>query len=366
MKEIFEKIPKLIESKERSAFCTVVDTSGSTPQKPGSKLLILPDFRSLGTLGGGCVEAEVRKTAAGLMQSGKPKLMSFQLNQTYGWDDGLICGGTMRIFIDLPLEVTDALIYNRIQELIDSKIAVVVATVVEADENSPTKPGLKLMLAMNGEKIGSLGDSDLELEVTNAMMKGLEDGENNFYTSANGLVQLFIDSILPPQTLVIAGAGYIGNALCHLGKLLDFEVMVIDDRADLANKQMLPDATQIIVKDIATALSEFPITPSTYVVVVTRGHRHDEESLHAAINSSAAYIGMIGSKRKVKLIFDDLVELGVSEEKIKRVYAPIGLDIGSKTVQEIAISIAAQLVQVRHNRRAKEVVSLAEQRKVYV
>ena len=126
-------------------------------------------------------------------------------------------------------------------------------------------------------------------------------------------------------------------------------MVVVDDRVDFASRDRLPDANQIIIGDIFEELQKYPIDSFTYVVIVTRGHNHDEEALHATINSDAQYIGLIGSRRKVKLIYEDLMELGISPERLGRVYAPIGLDINSKTVPEIAVSIASQLIQVRNN-----------------
>ena len=134
-----------------------------------------------------------------------------------------------------------------------------------------------------------------------------------------------------------------------MGKFLNFEVVVIDDRPDFASTERFPDSDKIIVQDIAKALREFPIDQSTYVVIVTRGHQHDEEALYSVVDSKARYIGMIGSRRKVKVIFENLIERGVSKEQLQQVYSPIGLDINSETVPEIAISIAAQLVQVRNS-----------------
>ncbi|RKU09689.1 hypothetical protein C6501_14900 [Candidatus Poribacteria bacterium] len=346
MREIYQKIPELIESDQVGAYCTVVETKGSTPQKPGAKLLILPDLRNIGTLGGGCVEAEARRQAIGLMQGGEPRLLQFQLDSDYGWDDGLICGGNMKIFIDLPRTPAEAEMFTRLQELNAAKVPLIFATVVESEQQG-VDVGMKMVFAANGERIGTLGNSDLEADVETQISTVLEQNRAGVLQQ-NQTTSIFLEPLQPRPTLLIAGAGHVGQALCHLGSWLDFDIAIIDDRADFASTERLPEADEIIIGDIAEELRKYPINHLTYVVIVTRGHQHDESALHSVVESDARYIGLIGSRRKIKLIFDDLLEVGIPIEKLQRVYAPIGLDINSKTVPEIAVSIASQLIQVRN------------------
>ena len=346
MREIYQKIPELIESAQVGAYCTVVETKGSTPQKPGSKLLILPDLRNIGTLGGGCVEAEARRQAIGLMQDGMPRLLEFQLDSDYGWDDGLICGGQMKIFIDLPKTSAEAEMFERLQGLNAAKVPLVCATVV-ASEKRDVAVGMKMIFANTGEHIGTLGDPALEAAVEKETPNVLTRNTAGLFRET-GTASIFLEPLQPRPTLLIAGAGHVGQALCHSGNWLDFDIAIVDDRADFASAERLPEADEIIIGDIATELRKYPITPLTYVVIVTRGHQHDESALHSVVESDARYIGLIGSRRKIKLIFDDLMEAGISQERLQRVYAPIGLDIHSKTVPEIAVSIASQLIQIRN------------------
>ena len=351
MREIYQKIPELIESDQVGAYCTVVETKGSTPQKPGSKLLILPDLRNIGTLGGGCVEAEARRQAIGLMQGGVPRLLEFQLDSDYGWDDGLICGGNMKIFIDLPNTHAEAEMFIRIQELNKEKVPLMSATVVESKQPD-IRVGMKMVFANNGQRIGTLGDPKLETEIETEISDILEQNRSGLYNK-DKTVSIFLEPIQPRPTLLIAGAGHVGQALCHIGSWLDFDIAIVDDRADFASRSRLPEADEIIIGDIAEELRHYPINHLTYVVIVTRGHQHDESALHSVVESDARYIGLIGSRRKIKLIFDDLLDEGVPIEKLQRVYAPIGLDINSKTVPEIAVSIASQLIQVRNGAKVQ-------------
>ena len=355
MREIYQKVLELIESEEIGAYCMVVETKGSTPQKPGSKLLILPDLRNVGTLGGGCVEAEARRQAIGLMQGGSPRLLDFQLDSDYGWDDGLICGGNMKIFIDLPQTEEESLILTRLQELSEAKVPLVSTTVVKS-EIDHIRVGAKMLFPANGEKVGSLGDTALETALQDELIEVLEKDAPGVFRwqverdqGGDGAVWVFMDAVQPRPTLLIAGAGHVGQALCHLGKWLGFNVAIVDDRADFASEERLPEADEIIIGDIAEELRKYPVDHLTYAVVVTRGHQHDEEALHSVIESNARYVGLIGSRRKIKLIYDDLRDMGIPEERLAQVYAPIGLDINSKTVPEIAVSIAAQLIQVRNS-----------------
>ena len=164
----------------------------------------------------------------------------------------------------------------------------------------------------------------------------------------------FLQHIKPFPRLIIAGAGHIGKALAHLGSLLDFEVTVIDDRKEYAHAGNVPDADHLIVKDVGQAIQEQDTGPDSYVVIVSRGHEHDTEALKACIGSRAAYIGMIGSRNKVGVMKKKfLEEKWATPEQWSAIHAPIGIHIGSVTVQEIAISIAAQLVEVR-NRKSPE------------
>ncbi|MCG9133484.1 XdhC family protein [Candidatus Poribacteria bacterium] len=346
MREIYQKIPELIESDQVGAYCTVVETKGSTPQKPGSKLLILPTLRNIGTLGGGCVEAEARRQAIGLMQGGTPRLLEFQLDSDYGWDDGLICGGNMKIFIDLPKTEAEAEMFERLQTLNTQKTPLVCATVVTSEKRG-VNVGMKMLFATTGERIGTLGDTALEAAIEEETTEVLEKNQASLF-SQDETAAVFLEPLQPRPTLLIAGAGHVGQALCHLGSWLDFDIAIVDDRADFASKERLPEADEIIIGDIATELRNYPITPLTYVVIVTRGHQHDESALHSVVESNARYVGLIGSRRKIKLIFDDLMEAGISKERLERVYAPIGVDINSKTVPEIAVSIASQLIQIRN------------------
>lgn len=282
---------------ERVALCTVVATRGSTPQSKGAKMLVVADGKTIGTLGGGCVEAEVRKRALELLGSSTSQLMEFHLDHDFGWDDGLICGGVMEIHA----QIIDRAGSGRFEQMLRA-----------------VRDNVATLLKIGYEQKGAAKE--------------------------------YVEEIGPPPTLVIAGAGHVGQALGDLAAKLDFQVTVIDDRGDYASSERFPLAKRRIVGDIEAELRGLKIDQGTYIVIVTRGHRHDGQALHAVIDSAAKYVGLIGSKSKIKLIYDDLVAKGVSIEQLSRVHAPIGYEIGAISVPEIAVSIAAELIAVRRGR----------------
>ena len=302
--ELLRSLLERVESGYPCALCTVVSTRGSTPQTAGAMLLLHPNGKAEGTIGGGCVEAELKRRVLQMLVSQSSGLLTFQLDHDYGWDDGLICGG---------------------------RLDVAVVSVANASQAAPFREA--------AAKIQRQQAAHLPLRVDH-------DGKTIEYRL----------NIEPTLTLLIAGAGHVGAALAKLAAGLSFRVVVIDDRADLLDGTRFPAAIETVTGDIQDTLRKWPIDENTYVVVVTRGHVHDEQALHAVIDSPAKYIGMIGSRRKIGVVFDDLEDLGVARDNLARVRTPIGLDINAVTVPEIAVSIAAELIQVRRADARKSVV----------
>ncbi len=301
MSDLLPTLQSLIDDAQTHrpvALCTIVETRGSTPQCPGATMLVRADGSTTGTLGGGCVEAEVRRRALELMHQGTSALLDYVLDHDFGWDDGLICGGRMKVAV-MPF-VGDC-------DLDPWRIAL---------ENTRRREPASFPVDID------------------------HDGKRLRY-----LVNLEI-----PPTLLIAGAGHVGQAVARLAVDLDFHVVVIDDRADYASSLRFDPRVKLIIGDIPRTLREQPLDAGSYVVIVTRGHQHDEQAVDAVVRRAAAYIGLIGSRRKSRLIFDDLRALGVTDEQLARVHTPIGLDIRAITVPEIAVSIVAELVKVRRER----------------
>jgi xanthine dehydrogenase accessory factor len=321
--------------------CRLVETRGSTPQKAGAMMLVFADGSQTGTLGGGCVEAEVKRNALRVLAGGKAEIARFQLDSDYGWDDGLICGGRMTVLID-PLGEAAADYYGRVYELMAHGRGFVEAVVFDGNKNGLLETACYL-LSETRELVSALRGPAAPLA---ALVGNLPDLAARPRPSAVGGVAYL--PTLPRCRLLIVGGGHVGQALGALAGQLDFDVWVVDDRAEFASDQRFPAAQRRIVGSIGEVLPKLEITPDTYCVIVTRGHNHDEEALSHLVDRGARYVGLIGSRRKIKLIFDDLLAQGFAPEALERVYAPLGIDIGSQTVPEIAVSIAAELVAHRN------------------
>lgn len=240
---------------------------------------------------------------------------------------------------------------------------VATATIIRAPEAGPAPLGAKLLARADGTRLGSLGGGPLEEEVARDALAALTErprqvAAQSLYYGADGRrlrraeagpegYQVLVEVTEAVATLLVVGGGHIGQALAEIGALVGFSVAVVDDRREFASAERFPQAERVICGDFEEELRRFPITPQTYVVVVTRGHREDELSLRQVVTSEAAYVGMIGSKRRSALVLRHLGEEGYPREALERVRTPIGLDIGAETPEEIAVSIIAEITQVR-------------------
>jgi xanthine dehydrogenase accessory factor len=282
---------------EPVALCVLVRARGSTPQATGAMMLVLSNGETLGTLGGGCVEAEMRTRALRAIADGQfsTRLNSFKLDHDFGWDDGLMCGGSMDVAVWPMRSMKDAEPLIAVRDALAAKQATSLAISIEDEA---------------GERLS------------------------------------FALPFTPRQTLLIAGAGHVGQAIATMAASIDFDVVVMDDREDFMTAARFPQARRV-AGPIDRELGRWPIDAHTFVVIVTRGHKNDAAALGSVVNSPAAYVGMIGSKRKVRTILEGLEKAGVARERLLKVHAPIGLEIGAITPGEIAVSVCAELIAVR-------------------
>lgn len=347
MKDVVQRLAQSLDSKTPLAYCRLVETRGSTPQKAGAIMLVFEDGSQAGTLGGGCVEAEVKRRALAVLAEGEAEVARFQLDSDYGWDDGLICGGRMEILIE-PLRGSQPPEYfRRLAQLVEAGSGVAEAVVYDSDISGLAAPAGYLFDA-DGRLVATTGAARLSPEgdapdAVREHLKPLSDRPRPY--TAKGVAYL---PTLPRCRLVIVGGGHVGKAVADLAVDLDFDVWVIDDRQEFTSEERFPRAQRRICGPIEQVLPEVEITPDTYCLIVTRGHNHDEEALYYLVDRGARYVGLIGSRRKIRMIFDDLRGEGISQESLSRVYAPLGIDIGSQTVPEIAVSICAELVAHRN------------------
>jgi xanthine dehydrogenase accessory factor len=348
MRDILTELTTALDEQRPCVYCAVVETRGSTPQKAGAAMLVFVDGSQRGTLGGGCVEADVKQRALRILNdgAGRPELLTFCLDDDYGWDDGLICGGRMGILADPLLDGRAAVAtpyYRLYRDLVESGRGCTEAVVLTAV--GALLPADRFLFHADSSLAAQLADAP----PSDALVAGLPPLERR----PGAIVQhgvCYLPS-LPRVRLLIVGGGHVGQSVARLASEVGFEVSVLDDRAGYVNRERFPTAERLIIGEIGPSLRELAPTlgGATYCLIMTRGHNHDEEALYHLAPTAAGYVGMIGSKRKIRLIFEDLLARGITTEALARVQAPLGLDIGSQTVPEIAVSIVAELI-ARRNR----------------
>lgn len=255
--EVFAAVADALERGESAALVTIVSTLGSTPQRVGAKMLVFADGRIVGTIGGGCYENDAFWKAREAIKTRRPELVHYELSDDFAQETGLVCGGTMDVYIE-PIE--------------------------------------------------------------------------------------------PSPELYIIGAGHVGFHLARLAGDVGFRVHVVDDREKFANSERFPQAAEVVVDDVAAWIDRANLPPYAYAVIVTRGHTNDLEALRALAPRELRYLGLIGSRAKVARIYEALLADQLPPSALERVHAPIGLDIGAVTPQEIAVSILAELIAVKHGK----------------
>ena len=348
MQEVFHEAVKRLEKGEPVVLATVVRTKGSTPQKPGAKLLVRQDGSGAGTLGGGCVEGDIWFAAKQLMDhGGVAEYREYELNEDLAANDGLVCGGTMFFLIDPVYDSGEYMPFaQEIGEAYKGNGAVALATVVKSGDDGRSKIGDKLFIRENGEAEGSLGDSIIDEIAVQKAISLMAHGRNEYVLNEDGS-EYFIEAYTTPPQLVICGGGHVAKALSNLAKPLGFRLFITDDREEFANYDRFPEADIIVTKKPEDALTELPLNANTFIVVATRGHRYDNSALLAAARTPAKYVGLMGSLRKTILIYEDLIRSDLGIERIAEIRSPIGLDIKARTPEEIAVSIMSEVLMFR-------------------
>ncbi|RPJ02387.1 MAG: XdhC/CoxI family protein [Deltaproteobacteria bacterium] len=354
MEDIYSEILKSLRKGGKAALATIISRTGSAPRAVGAKYLIHGDGSSVGSIGGGCVEAEVWQRAQGVMERGEGDVLRFKLTAEQLAEGGLICGGNIDIFIE-PLKEAFLEIYREIQKMKRKGGAGVLATLVSVDGKFPKAVGSKALIKPSGGMSGSLVEGQgLEERILGEVEKTLKEKRPVLLVlqaekeeSPWKSIEVLLEPVFSEPTVYVFGAGHVSEQIVPLAKRVQFKVVVIDDREMFANRERFPDADEIIVTEFERSFDRLEIDDSSFIVIVTRGHLYDGFVLGQAVKTRACYIGMIGSKKKIRILYHELMKQGVSKETLEQVHAPIGLDINSETPEEIAVSIVAQLIKVR-------------------
>ena len=347
MKEVIQGAVDTLRDGRPCVLATVVRTKGSTPQKAGAMLLVKDDGSGLGTLGGGCVEGDIWFAAKEMLRDGSgPEFKDYYLNEDIAARDGLVCGGTMYFYLEPLRSLEDFLpLGDEILDAYDGGEPVALATVVNSPQH-PERLGYKLLLRVDGTVSGTLGSETLDEPALEVARRVADVGSTESISTEDG-TEIFVEGFTTPPTLVMVGGGHVGKATADLANLLSYRVYLVDDRPEFSNEERFPYAEQTIVTPYEHWSDLLSINVNTFVVVATRGHRYDDMALESALKSKARYIGLLGSRRKTLMIYRRLLEQGATKERIGEVYAPIGLNIGALTPEEIAVSIMSEIIMVR-------------------
>ena len=354
MEKLLEQMLGLIAQGQKSALCSVLARSGSVPAPAGSRLLVRGDGTIAGTVGGGALEGQVTDDARRAIASGAPVISEFDFGGSKTGESLQICGGRISIYTEVifPSE-TERQLAGAILREIGAGRSVALATAVM--ESYPQTPPVGHRMVFNSEQVlaGSLaGDGVSEQVMAKALP--LLDGSDSMYLEVDcksdqlpDLKGFLVDFIHPAPVLVVFGGGHIGLPLANLGALSGFRVVVADDREEFASPERFPEADQILAGDYGKIIDQMGIGPRHYLVSVTRCHTTDSQVIEHAAVTPAAYIGMIGSRRKIGMIWQELEGKGISREQLDRIHAPVGVDIDAETPGEIAVSIIAQVIASR-------------------
>ena len=345
----YATVAKYLVASERLAVCTILRLTGSGPRRAGAKMLVRESGGSAGTVGGGVLEVKAVAWAQEVLRTGLAFCRPFALDLQQASDEGMTCGGEVEVLIECLDGRTPAVrdfFAQVLTVLTRAERGLLVTSITPSGNAVETEH----FLVTSGRLLVSPSLSGLGLPED--LLRGPVPTAPGLV--GRGVIRYFLEPLAPPITVCVFGAGHIAAHLVPLCHLLGFRTVVVDDRADFASRDRFPQASDlIIVPSFTHALERLPFGEDSYVVIVTRGHAGDEAILRQALRRGPGYIGMIGSQRKRRLIFEQLAREGFTTEDLARVSCPIGLPIGAETPEEIAVSISAQLVAARAARRGK-------------
>ncbi len=331
--DLYSIIDDYLEKGSGGALATIVKKLGAAPREEGAKMFVGSDGKFYGTVGGGCTEAEVWQEARKVIKTGMAKLLHYTMDGKQLEDEGMICGGNVDIFVEPVTEKYRAL-YRAIPDLERQGTGALLVT--RFSDEGFSKSLVKEDGTVFGDPVG----------------EGIEADFQRYVCEKRPIVfgNTIIEPLQTSPVLYIFGAGHVSQYVSRVATMVDFNVTVIDDREEFANRERFPEAERVIVDDFTHVFDQLSFHGNEYVVILTRGHKHDALVLEQVMKRPHGYVGMIGSKRKTRMVMDYMRQQGFDDKMLESVYAPIGIAINSETPQEIAISIAAELIKVRRGR----------------
>jgi xanthine dehydrogenase accessory factor len=357
--QIWAEAVRTLERNKPFALATVINVRGSTPREVGAKMIVRDDGQ-FGTIGGGCGEAEVFRKARLLLAEGQGgRLAEVDLTGDFDQQEIGTCGGIMDVFIDRWFSQDDLTIARKLADAAAHNRPAALLTLVDAGAKGDLPPGAKTIVDPdNRASISQLAGltsvaldhiAELAADANPGVLEIESDGAVKPVVRIESAAapRIFVDPIRGAQRLIIVGAGHIAQPLATIGSMLGFHVTVIDDRASFANRSRFSTADEIIVKPFAAAIDSLRLDRHCYLISVTRGHAFDEEAVRAALKQPACFIGVIGSRRRVKAMLARIGEEGVEPGRLDEIHAPLGLDIGAETPEEIAVAIVAEIIRER-------------------
>ncbi len=329
------------------AVATIITNEGSTPRTAGSKMVVLKDKTIHGTIGGGLVEAMVIDACLDLMEQNRCSIREFSLNNELKDGLDMVCGGALAVLVETFMP--DNNLTNLFQAIVDLEKKGKKGFLVSKIEGFSKSDFImyKCLVLPDGKTVGN-----------NMLPKPLFDAilDNKFYGSSpvihnQGLEEFIIETILPQDCIYIFGAGHVGFQLARIAHITGFQTVIIDDREEFSNHQRFPHARDVhAIKNFSHAFDNLKIDKNSYIVILTRGHLHDQKVLEAALKTKPAYIGMIGSRTKRNKTYANLEKKGISKESLEKIYSPIGIKIKAQTPEEIAVSIMGEIIEKRYSK----------------
>ena len=355
MIDLLGTIEEWFAAREQVAVATVIRVEGTAPRPVGARLIVSSGGRMAGSVSGGCVETTVYQEMIDLLEGGLPRVLHFGITDDMIWDVGLACGGTIDVFI----QALDPQIVAAFGERVERREPVALVAFIEG-ENA----GATALVTPDGEVLGP-DPGSAATRATEMLASRVERGR--IFEPTPG-ARVYVEPFLPPPLLIIAGGVHVAIPLARFGKELGFRVVVVDPRQKFANRERFPEADQVLVTwpdqvlsaagpdqvlagaGTDEALAGLEVGDTTYMVLLTHDPKIDEPTLAAALNTGAAYIGAIGSRKTHADRYERMERWGITRQQLDRVYSPIGLDLGSSTPEETALSIIAEVVAVKNGR----------------